>query len=50
MAAFGLRMEEALKFQPRLADKGDYIALKPNWCKGGAQRFVDGSMEQKAKA
>lgn len=39
-AAFGLRREEALKFQPRLADKGDCIALKASWCKGGRARVV----------
>jgi len=39
-AAFGLRVEEALKFQPRLADKGDKIALKPSWTKGGRYREI----------
>lgn len=39
-AAFGLRVEEALKFTPRLADKGDYIALKPSWTKGGRYREI----------
>lgn len=39
-AAFGLRREEAMKFQPRFADKGDYIALKSSWCKGGRSREV----------
>ena len=39
-AAFGLRVEEALKFQPRLADKGDSITLKPSWTKGGRPRTV----------
>lgn len=39
-AAFGLRIEEALKFQPRLADKGDKIALKPSWTKGGRYREI----------
>lgn len=40
MAAFGLRMEEALKFRPELADKGDKIALKASWTKGGRYREV----------
>lgn len=39
-AAFGLRREEALKFQPSFADQGDKILLKSSWCKGGQQRFV----------
>jgi len=39
-AAFGLRVEEALKFSPRLADKGDKIALKPSWTKGGRYREI----------
>lgn len=40
MAAFGLRMEEALKFRPKMADKGDYIALKASWTKGGRYREI----------
>lgn len=39
-AAFGLRAEEAIKFTPAIADKGDHIALKPSWCKGGRARIV----------
>ncbi|MEL6170595.1 MAG: phage integrase N-terminal domain-containing protein [Pseudomonadota bacterium] len=39
-AAFGLRVQEALKFSPRLADKGDKIALKPSWTKGGRYREI----------
>jgi hypothetical protein len=39
-AAFGLRREEAIKFRPALADRGDRIALKPSWCKGGRYREV----------
>ena len=34
-AAFGLRREEAIKFQPSYADRGDHIALKGSWTKGG---------------
>lgn len=39
-AAFGLRVEEALKFAPRLADKGNRIALKASWTKGGRYREI----------
>lgn len=39
-AAFGLRREECLKFQPSFADKGDRIILKGFWCKGGQQREI----------
>lgn len=39
-AAFGLRREEAIKFQPSYADRGDYIALKGSWTKGGRERTV----------
>ncbi len=37
---FGLRKEEAIKFTPKYADKGDYILLKSSWCKGGKERTV----------
>ena len=36
--AFGLRREEAIKFQPRYADRGARIVLKASWCKGGRAR------------
>lgn len=39
-ATFGLRREEAIKFQPSYADRGDYIALKGSWTKGGRERIV----------
>lgn len=39
-AAFGLRREEALKLRPVVADKGDRIALKASWCKGGRYREI----------
>lgn len=39
-AAFGLRREEALKFQPSFADRGDKIVLKSSWCKGGQEREI----------
>ena len=38
--AFGLRREEALKFCPAYADKGDHIRLKASWTKGGKQREI----------
>src|SRR5277367_3474835 len=37
---FGLRREECIKFQPRYADRGDHIALKGPWTKGGRPRTV----------
>jgi len=39
-AAFGLRREEAIKFSPTYADKGDRITLKPSWTKGGRAREI----------
>lgn len=39
-AVFGLRREEAIKFQPSYADRGDHIALKGSWTKGGRERTV----------
>jgi len=38
--AFGLRLEESLKFRPQAADKGDGLALQASWCKGGRARTV----------
>lgn len=38
--AFGLRREEALKFRVAFADRGDYLALKPSWTKGGRYREI----------
>ncbi len=38
--AFGLRREEAIKFQPAYADRGDHLRLKPSWCKGGRAREI----------
>lgn len=40
--AFGLRREEALKFQPGYATRSgtDAIELKASWCKGGRARTV----------
>lgn len=38
--AFGLRREEAIKFKPSYADKGDRIQLKASWAKGGRPREI----------
>lgn len=38
--AFGLRREEAMKFQPSFADRGDHIVLKASWTKGGRGRVI----------
>jgi len=38
--AFGLRREEAMKFQPSHADQDDHIILKPSWTKGGKGRVI----------
>ena len=38
--AFGLRREEAIKFNPSYADRGDHIALKASWTKGGKARDI----------
>jgi hypothetical protein len=38
--AFGIRREEALKIQPRWADRGDHLQLKASWTKGGRERTV----------
>ena len=35
--AFGLRREEAIKFNAAFADKGDHIQLKGSWTKGGKE-------------
>jgi len=39
-AVFGLRREESIKFQPSYADRGDHLALKGSWTKGGRERTV----------
>lgn len=39
-AAFGLRREESIKFQPGYADRGDHLALKGSWTKGGRERSL----------
>jgi integrase len=38
--AFGLRREEAMKFQPSFADQGDHLVLKASWTKGGRERTI----------
>ena len=37
---FGLRREEALKFNPTWADQGSHIRLKESWTKGGRAREI----------
>lgn len=39
-AAFGLRREEAIKFQPHAAIRSDHIALQASWTKGGRARTI----------
>jgi integrase len=39
-AAFGLRREESIKFQPDYADRNDHIVLKGSWAKGGRERTI----------
>jgi integrase len=38
--AFGLRREEGIKIQPGWADRGDVLALKSTWTKGGKERDI----------
>ena len=38
--AFGLRRAESIKIQPEWADRGDKLALKDTWTKGGRPREV----------
>ena len=37
---FGLRQQEAIKFVPAYADRGDRVVLKASWCKGGRARWI----------
>ena len=39
-AAFGLRREEAIKFSPAYADRGEVVAVKASTAKGGRARDV----------
>ena len=48
-AAFGLRREEAIKFLPVYADRGDHIRLKPSWTKGGRARSIPVRTEQQRR-
>ena len=38
--AFGLRREEAIKFRPSYADRGERLVLKDTWTKGGKARVI----------
>lgn len=38
--AFGLRREEAMKFRPSYADRGDHVQLQASWTKGGKTRTI----------
>jgi hypothetical protein len=37
---FGFRREECIKIQPRYADQGDSVLIKPSWAKGGRARTI----------
>lgn len=37
---FGLRREEAIKFRPSYADRGDRLVLKASWTKGRKEREI----------
>ena len=39
-AAFGLRREESIKIRPEWADRGNILALKDTWTKGGRPREI----------
>ena len=39
-AAFGLRRAESIKIRPTWADRGDKLALKASWTKGGRAREI----------
>lgn len=38
--AFGMRLEESLKFRVNQADKGDRLVMQSSWCKGGRAREI----------
>ncbi|CAL80031.1 putative DNA breaking-rejoining enzyme, catalytic core superfamily; putative phage integrase [Bradyrhizobium sp. ORS 278] len=38
--AFGMRLEESLKFRVSQADKGHRLAMQSSWCKGGRAREI----------
>jgi integrase len=37
---YRLLREEAMKFQPSFADRGDHLVLKSSWTKGGRERTI----------
>ena len=39
-AAFGFRLSESIKIQPKWADRGDKLVLKESWTKGGREREI----------
>ncbi len=45
-AAFGLRREESIKIRPEWADRGDLLALRDTWTKGGRERDIPIRNEQ----
>ena len=48
-AAFGLRREEAIKFTPAYADRGDRVRIKASWAQGGRAHEVPiGNEHQRA--
>lgn len=47
---FGLRREEAMKFQPVYADRGDHLLLKASWCKGSREREIPIRTESQREA
>ncbi len=48
-AAFGLRREESIKFNPTYAMQGDHIKLKSSWTKGGRARTVPITNEEQRR-
>ncbi|MGH8606290.1 MAG: integrase domain-containing protein [Gammaproteobacteria bacterium] len=47
---FGLRREEAIKFIPCYADRGDRMVLKDTWTKGGKERALPVRTESQREA
>lgn len=47
---FGLRREEAMKFQPVYADRGNHLVLKDSWCKGSRSREIPIRTESQREA
>ncbi len=47
---FGLRREEAMKFQPVYADRKDHLELKASWCKGSRERDIPIRTESQREA